>query len=245
MKRKHLVIFVFCLALVFTTMSIRAEEPNHFKVYHVKNTTPFEPFEVKLKDQFDKDYKGAVVIQLACFANPVKKTHGKDTHPIGNPDAHLNWYRLKKEVEPVTRTVTFENQFGKQEWKLGEAVYLVVPAQKIEEGSHMPKEFNHFKAYRVKSTVFKPVTVLLYDQWDKEPVKYEVRYPNLFCNPVSKNGEPIYDKDYHLACYLLDRKEPSPGAPKSFDTKDQFGKKRLQPYDSFMLCVPTKKIGWK
>lgn len=244
MKMKHLVIFVFCLLLVFSTMSVKAEQ-NHFKLYHVKSATGFEPFNVTLKDQFDKEAKTIKVVGLLFFANPVEKKHEETTFKIFDPNAHLTWYKLDKEEKPVERLVKFENQFGGQKWKIGEALFLLVPTQKIEEGSAMPEKFNHFKAYKYLGGDFEPVIVYLKDQWDKEPVKYEIKAPAYFCNPVSKNGEPIYDSNYHLACYFLDRKEPSPGAPKSINTKDQFGKRNLWPQESFVLCVPTKKIDWE
>jgi hypothetical protein len=243
MKMKHLVILVFCLALVFTTMTVKAEE-NHFKLYHVESPGGFEPFDVKLQDQFHKEPIPAKVIKLAFFANPVEKRHGENFYKIPDPNAHLTWYKIEEEKKPVLRTVKIENQFGGQILKVSEAMFLLVPTEKIEEGSSMPKEFNHFKAYKAEGEDIKPVTVYLRDQWDKDLVKYEIKTPAYFCNPVSKNGEPIYDSKYHLTCYFLDRKEPSPGAPKSIDTKDQFGKRQLWPQASFILCVPTKKLSW-
>ncbi len=42
------------------------------------------------------------------------------------------------------------------------------------------------------------------DQFDLIPQNAFLTLPEYFCNPVSKNGEPIIDPDGHLTCYQMD-----------------------------------------
>ena len=44
-------------------------------------------------------------------------------------------------------------------------------------------------------------SVLLQGQFDQTPLKMQLALLDFFANPVSKNGEPIYDKNAHLAWY--------------------------------------------
>jgi hypothetical protein len=131
---------------------------------------------------------------------------------------------------------------------LAEAVFLAVPTQKIEKGSVFPKEFNHFKAYRVVEGKFEPKVVELKDQWDGKPIKVKVIKPFLFCNPVVKYRKdkkaPIFNERYHLTCYYIDPKGFA-SSPKSIEIQNQFGKRRLYPQQYFVLCVPTDKLGFE
>lgn len=183
------------------SLSVSARH-NHFKLYVVKSAEPFEPIVVKLKDQFDKEPHKVKLVDILYFANPVEKRHGKATHRIAFPNAHLTWYKFKSDMKPVKRVVKIKNQFGEQKLVLGEAVFLAVPTQKIEKDSAFPKEFNHFKAYKVLEGDFKPVEVFLKDQWDRKPIKVKVIKPFLFCNPVVKYRKdkkaPIYNERYHF-----------------------------------------------
>jgi hypothetical protein len=243
MKKKHPGVLVFCLLFVFMSLSIGARV-NHYKLYVVKSA-PMEPIVVTLQDQFDRGIHRAKLTGIAFFANPVVKWHGDAIRRIEVPNAHLTWYKFTADVKPRKRIVKIRNQFGVQKWVLGEAKYLVVPTQKLLRESSMPKEFNHFKAYQVIEGDFRPVVVKLKDQFDKEPIKVKVFKPYFFLNPVQKNKEPIYNKRYHLACYLIDPKGPPTAAPKSFYIRNQFGKKQLFPSHYFVLCVPTEKLGFE
>jgi hypothetical protein len=247
MKMKQLGVLVFCVLFLSMSLSISARH-NHFKLYVVESAEPFKPIVVKLKDQFDMEPHKAKLEVISYFANPVEKVHGKATHRIEFPNAHLTWYKFQSYVKPVKRMVKIKNQFGEQELLLEEGLFLAVPTEKIEKGSAMPVKFNHFKAYRVVKADFKPMVVVLKDQWDGKPIKVKVIKPFLFCNPVVKIHEkmkaPIYDEKYHLTCYYIDPKGFA-SSPKSIDIKNQFGKQRLHPQQYFVLCVPTDKLGFK
>jgi hypothetical protein len=249
MKMKQMGVLVFCLLFVLMSLSVSARQ-NHFKLYVVKSD-PFEPIVVKLKDQFDKEPYKVKLTSIAYFANPVEKRHGAATHRIAFPNAHLTWYKFKTDVEPVKRMVKIKNQFGEQKLVLGEAVFLAVPTQKVEPGSAFPREFNHFKAYKVIEGDFKPVYVGLKDQFDERPIKVKVFKPFLFCNPVVKFRKdkdirtPIFNEHYHLTCYLIDPKGMASKTPRSISIVNQFGKNRLYPQHYFVLCVPTDKLAVK
>lgn len=248
MKIKQLGVLVFCLLFLLMSLSVSARY-NHFKLYVVKSAEPFEPIVVKLKDQFDKEPYKVKLTSITHFANPVEKRHGKATHRIAFPNAHLTWYKFKTDMRPVKRVVKIKNQFGEQKLVLGEAVFLAVPTQKVEPESAFPKEFNHFKAYKVIEGDFKPVYVELKDQFDGKPIKVKVFKPFLFCNPVvkyRKDGKsPIFNERYHLTCYFIDPKEMASSTPRSITIKNQFGKRRLHPQHYFVLCVPTDKLGFE
>ncbi|MCP5104727.1 MAG: hypothetical protein GY950_15185, partial [bacterium] len=214
---------------------------NHFKVYRVMDAH-FNGIGVTVKDQFNKEPVEGKLSGIDYFANPVSKNNGK----IPNPQAHLTWYELDEHGPVINRVVTFGNQFGeKQRWTLGRAVYLLVPSEKKEEGSSMPREYNHFKCYKVLKGHLKERSVDLKDQFDKERVKVNVMKPAYFCNPVSKNKEPIYDKDYHLAFYSIVPVVPVPSVPNSVDIENQFGKEDFQTVQSVYLGVPSKKRSFK
>ncbi len=248
MKMKQLGVLVFCLLFVLMSLSISARH-NHFKLYVVKSAEPFEPIVVELKDQFDKEPYKVKLTNIAYFANPVEKRHGRATYRIEFPNAHLTWYKFLTEVKPVRRMVKIKNQFGEQKLILEEAIFLAVPTQKVEPDSAMPKEFNHFKAYRVIKSDFKPTSVILKDQFDGKAIEVKVLEPFLFCNPVvkikGKEKAPIFNERYHLTCYYIDPKGMASSTPKSITIVNQLGKTRLYPQHYFNLCVPTDKLSFE
>jgi hypothetical protein len=245
MKMKQLGVLVFCLLFVMMSLSTSARY-NHFKLYVVKSAEPIKPILVELKDQFDKEPHKAELEVISYFSNPVEKKHDRATYRIEFPNAHLTWYKFQTEVKPVKRAVKIKNQFGEQKLILEEALFLAVPTQKVERGSVFPREFNHFKAYRVVEGDFKPAEVTLQDQFDGKPIKVKVIKPFLFCNPVEKirgkRKTPIYNKIYHLTCYFIEPKEFASSAPRSISIVNQFGKNRLYIQQYFVLCVPTDKL---
>ncbi len=75
---------------------------------------------------------------------------------------------------------------------------------------HCPKPpLDHFKCYTGRFPAFES-TVSLKDQFGQE--KVGVRTANRFCNPVSKNGQGIFDDGGHLTRYAI---SPPAGPPRS------------------------------
>jgi len=233
---------LLCLGfLVFFSGALLTAQQNHFKVYPVG--AEFKPITVGLKDQFAKEPMKVDLAAIAFFANPVKKTYNGVTSPIPHPNAHLTWYKFAKPEMTGKRRVVFRNQFGEQRCELAEAIFLLVPTQKVETGSSMPRAYNHFKAYTVTSQQFSQRRLALQDQWDRQPVTVNVVKLVYFLNPVSKKGEPIPNPRYHLACYATQGGVAPP--VRQVTIKNQFGDNRLTPTTPTMICVPTEKLRWE
>jgi hypothetical protein len=245
MKLKRFFILMGCIlfATMITLISVSGQNNtlfstwNHFKVYEAALCCdPIKEFPVTVQDQFNKETRKAQVIGLSYFANPVSKNKEK----IVDPYYHLTWYKIKIKEITVKRKVIIENQFGKQEWILGNAVYLLVPTEKIEKGSSFPKEANHFLCYEVLEAKTLELKVTLKDQFDLSTMKPPTTIlgkPLYFCNPVMKNKEPIMNPKYHLAVYSINL----PNGLRTVQIKNQFGGFKLCVGNAAMLCVPTIK----
>ncbi len=93
-----------------------SEGLDHFKCYDVQQQQHFQPFEVRLRDQFET--QTVRVLRPTTLCNPAIKCVGQDCTPILNPDAHLVCY----ETIDAQGTPQFErldvivsNQFGKDQ----------------------------------------------------------------------------------------------------------------------------------
>ncbi len=76
-------------------------------------------------------------------------------------------------------------------------------------------------------------------QFDKRPVPMRLRLLDFFGNPVSKNGERLFDKNAHLAWYRgVQPAEP----PRRVVLENQFGKFEIITGTGWGLLVPTEKI---
>ena len=230
---------LFCLVLLIFTFNGCDSEPkfnlDHFKVYKVDTIGANQ--QVVLEDQFDRNSKEreeVLLTNIEFFANPVNK----NGEGIKDPSSHLTWYKFSGDG-PV-RVISIRNQINKfhqQTWKIGNPVYLLVPTEKIEEGSSQPDSLDHFKCYEVLSDSALFIKVKLEDQFGNQVVT--IGKPVYFCNPVLKNNEKIKNSDDHLACYLITSEEPD--TQLVVEIKNQFGSEKLFIRSSFMICVPSKK----
>jgi hypothetical protein len=76
-------------------------------------------------------------------------------------------------------------------------------------------------------------------QFDPRPVKMQLRLLDYFANPVSKNGEPIYNKNAHLTWYH----GVQPAEPfRSASIENQFGRFEIRTGTGWGLLVPSQKI---
>jgi hypothetical protein len=76
--------------------------------------------------------------------------------------------------------------------------------------------------------------VLLRGQFDQRPQKMRLRLLDYFANPVSKNNEPLYDKNAHLAWYRgVQPSEP----PRRVVLENQFGKFDIRTGTGYGLLV--------
>ena len=99
-------------------------------------------------------------------------------------------------------------------------------------------KLDYFKFYNVANREVDG-DVLLRGQFDQRPQKMRLRLLDYFANPVSKNNEPLYDKNAHLAWYRgVQPSEP----PRRVVLENQFGKFNIRIDRGFGLLVPTQKL---
>jgi hypothetical protein len=209
---------------------------DHFKVYQIEAQQASA--QVWLRGQFDEDFRTAFLYLYERFLNPVDK----NGEGIIDKDAHLNWYAIEAEFEP-TREVSLFNQFGLQTIRIGQAVALLAPAEKVEPGSKFPKKLDHYKVYEVLYAQPVSKNVYLKDQFgDEDNFAYVAKY---FAVPVEKRHEdkyfPILNKEDHLIFYTL---EPI-ARVESRPTIDQFGDHDMRTRHSELLGVPSAKLAWQ
>jgi len=110
-----------------------------------------------------------------------------------------------------------------------------------------PIENDHYLGYKVKETKhtdkFEKITVILIDQFERDPTTYIVEKPERLYNPVDKNGEGISDEITHLLGYKIK-------APKGTDkfekvtnvlVENQFGEIIVDVKKPKLLLVPSSK----
>jgi len=204
---------------------------NHYKSWRLE-PIPFLAT-VDVVDQFMTDVMRLDTIDY--LSNPAQK----DTHPIERPDDHLLWYGATG--KNTCLRVVYDNQFGLDTFVIGQASYLLVPAQKLPHPPPDPTQIDHYKAYRVRNPQsFTRVTQIM-DQFDPIPEVVDVLTPVYFLTPASKNGEGINDSSTHYVAYDFVPKDPM------INTRtviDQFGQHLAITRHSELLLVPTRKLQW-
>jgi len=231
------VIIVLALALVVGLCWVGAGAQNvpenHYLVYEVPETFVFTG-QIALFDQFN-DFSTEVV-EFDKFANPVEK----NGEPYFDPMVHQTWWLIDDPMPPCNdKLVVLHNQFGLQEWMVGDGRYLVLPAYK-----NMPPEWpipwNHYKCYEAEGPAVN-IPVQLFDQFgDYDMVAVD---PVLFCNPCMKEVNGVqYDivwPESHLAVYRL---EPPVQTPFSAVASDQFGIWQIHLEEPIWLVLPSEKL---
>ena len=99
---------------------------------------------------------------------------------------------------------------------------------------------DHFKIYDVNDCEVVE-KVALKGQFDREEETAKTYSLSFYCNPVSKNEEPLYDPDAHLAGYSI--YQPVPEPMRVVVLKNQFGTSKLITGRPFALLVPSRKQG--
>ena len=207
---------------------------DYFKIYEVASQRV--QYNVQLQGQFDKEPDMVELLVFATFANVASK----NKEPIVDKNAHLAYYTLHQRVAEPTRNVVAENQFGKQDFRIGNPVGLFAPARKYEPGLEFPSKLDHFKVYRILEG--KPIMkqIALSDQFGAGDVTAAA--PILFGVPVKKthNGQtfPIHNAKAHLLIYNI---EPRP-LEKAVVMADQFGRRQLHFVRSRAVAAPTVKL---
>jgi hypothetical protein len=210
-----------------------------FQCYRLMETPGLAVTGVELRDQFGS--VSPTIGSAAHLCNPAVETHGAKLTPVKNPDDHLVFYRAFSR-QPV-RIVRISNQFGEQALRLGDGLWLAVPAQKSPHAPPLPG-LDHYYCYRARGASPKAV-VGLTDQF-QTAANLTLGRPVLFCNPVAKaHGEATFevnDPDRHLVCYRL---SPHPFRPRRRTIDDQFSpgvSVAVRGVGARFLCVPSFKL---
>ncbi|MFN8543791.1 MAG: hypothetical protein U0807_06255 [Candidatus Binatia bacterium] len=109
---------------------------------------------------------------------------------------------------------------------------------------HCPKAPpDHFKCYQARFPKVQKRTVTLEDQFGQS--ESVVAKPLYFCNPASKNAEPLYQEASHLTCYVT-RPKANRKQDEDHDVtvRNQFGQERVRVKKvrgERLLCLPSKK----
>lgn len=99
-------------------------------------------------------------------------------------------------------------------------------------------KLDYFKFYDIENREA-DADLQLQGQFDQGPRKMRLRLLDFFANPVSKNGEPLYDKNAHLTWY---RGVQPPEPPRRVLLENQFGKFDIRTGTGYGLLVPTQKL---
>ena len=154
--------------------------------------------------------------------NPVT---GDEVTDIGDPTVHLTGYEIGDVDDDsdsdavVERIVIVTNQFGEeQELLVNDPETLMVPSEKNGEPSDL--NLDHFQCYGAEGVAVN-VIVDLEDQFGAS--QNWVGEPELFCNPVNKNGEGIIDELNHLTCYEIGEGVDDDSEEFDVQVNNQFG----------------------
>jgi hypothetical protein len=211
---------------------------DYFKFYDVENRDATG--DVLLKGQFDQRPQKMGIRLVDYFANPVSK----NGEPLFDKNAHLAWYRGIQPPEPLRHAVV-ENQFGKFDIRTGTGYGLLVPTEKVEQGSVFPKELDHYKVYRLADVEQVPAKVLkLKDQFGGDEVK--LLLPLYFAVPVTKRHgdktEPVHNERAHLLIFSITTRD----VQKAVKLRNQFARGiSVRAVRSVMLGAPSLKLEWK
>jgi len=99
-------------------------------------------------------------------------------------------------------------------------------------------QLDYFKIYDVMDYRVEH-RVALQGQFDEEPENAELLLMSYFANPVSKNQEPLYDPNAHLAWYWLH--QPIPEPMRVVVVENQFGRTKFVIGRPAALLAPAQK----
>ena len=109
-------------------------------------------------------------------------------------------------------------------------------------GECIERGLDHFKCYEAEGDEL-DVLVSLEDQFGFDPDVW-VGEPKLFCNPVDKNGEGIFDPTAHLTGYGIGGDDDDDDDDRmSVSVLNQFGEQELIIDEPELLLVPSEKNG--
>jgi hypothetical protein len=107
---------------------------------------------------------------------------------------------------------------------------------KLDTTAQPTPPLDHFGCSEAKGNEKFQQAVTLTDQFGT--TTGVVRHPRLFCNAVSKNGEPVSQPQAHLKCYDLAKSDPR-RVRRSVEVTNQFGTVTLGVDKVDSLCAPA------
>ncbi len=99
-------------------------------------------------------------------------------------------------------------------------------------------KLDYFKIYDVADQRVE-YRVALRGQFDEEPVDAELLVLTGFANPVSKNREPIHNRNAHLTWYWFYQPKPEP--TRTVVVENQFGGQKILVGQARALLAPAQK----
>ena len=212
---------------------------DYFQIYDLA-TKPADAV-VQVKGQFDSRRVPIRLSVLEYFATPVSK-NGEALH---DRHAHFAWYTGVDPAQPI-RQVVVNNQLGSFRVCTGAGNGLLVPTQKIEQGSRYPDTLDHYKVYRLTDVeTIQRTSVNLRDQFGASRLR--LLAPVYLAVPVEKRHDteafPIRNETAHLLLFAvttLDVERPKISIWNQFDKR-----KSLDLLRAVMLAVPCAKGEWK
>ncbi|NND75879.1 MAG: hypothetical protein HKN44_12815 [Ilumatobacter sp.] len=215
-------------------------EINHYLVYQVEGGKASA--DIELTSNFDASTINATVGDVSYFANPCDKRHGNLRTRIEDAHAHYAWHSLTADPEPE-RKLRGGTQFGTLRMTLEQPVGLLVPAEKVEDGSQLSSDIGHYKIYRVGQCTEPEDSVDLRDQFGQlTTVLQGAKYLGV---PTAKTHDgteyPADADDPYLTFYAVD--ETHPGEQRQ--VIDQFGDYELDFLCTTFVGVPTVVSGWQ
>jgi len=213
---------------------------DYFQIYEVG--TKVAAGNVLLRGQFDSRRVKMHLSVLDHFATPVSK----NGEPLHDRHAHLVWYRGVQPPEPK-RAVRVENQFGTFRICIASGQGLLVPTQKIEEGSQYPDALDHYKVYRLADVdIVQKTRVDLRDQFGASRVR--LLAPLYFAVPVEKRHDtkefPVQNDRAHLLLFAINTVDLEEMT--KVNIWNQFDKRKsIDVLHGVMLAVPGVKKDWK
>jgi hypothetical protein len=154
-----------------------------------------------------------------------------------NQGGHLTCYDIL--AGTFRASVSLVNQFGSQSIQVERPDVLCVPTDKLIDPDPIGP-VDHYKCYEASGLPPTVPPVTLTDQFQTRMVT--VLNPFLFCNPASKNDEPILDPNGHLTCYVTD---PPTALVGLISVANQFDPSfQVDVGPAIGLCVPSLKLSW-
>lgn len=206
-------------------------------------TGPAGPPTVDLDDEFGAPEFGVSLGTVKYLMVPAQVIikggfGGIGIAAIAHPDAHELCYDLP--TNAFTSLVTLDHQVGgnSQLNVVAGERFLAVPTEKTIGPlpvTPVPLEVNHFECYAATG-FFTGAGVKLTDQF--RTITGNLGNPVFFCNPVTKNGEPILNAATHLTCY--DLSDSTLGV--TVNVRNQFGTGTSNVVKSKAFCVPSTLI---